>query len=174
MNVSVETELMQNQKHASIMAPENTFDVLQTSDGKALFFSIGDDGVFYLTREVTSTGTGWTKINLSSSIDNSVVAKSFALSQNPQSMALDMALIVTIDGVDSLYVCLGHLIDEDGWEDGVTWTLVPFDATYVDGSGNTEPVTPPNPLTIADVFIMNIPYGGKAVEKHFRRHPSGP
>ncbi|KFY45419.1 hypothetical protein V495_02986 [Pseudogymnoascus sp. VKM F-4514 (FW-929)] len=172
MNVTVETELMQNQKHASIMAPENTFNVLQTSNGNVLFFSIGDDGVFYLTREVTSTGTGWTKLNLSSSIDenNSVVAKSFALSQNPQSMALDMALITTINGIDALYVCLGHSIDEDGWENGITWTLIPFDATY-----NNEPIIPPDPLTIADVFIMNIPYSGSAAENIFvdiRRDPS--
>ncbi|KFY68813.1 hypothetical protein V496_00768 [Pseudogymnoascus sp. VKM F-4515 (FW-2607)] len=154
------------------MAPENTFDVLQTSNGNALFFSIGDDGVFYLTKEVTSTGTGWTKLNLSSSIDedNAVVAKSFALSQNPQSMALDMALIITINGVDALYICLGHSIDEDGWENGITWTLTPFDATY-----NNEPIIPPDPLTIADVFIMNIPYSGSAVENIFvdiRRDPN--
>ncbi|KAF7128407.1 hypothetical protein CNMCM5793_003137 [Aspergillus hiratsukae] len=172
MNVTVETELMQNQKHARIMAPDKTFDVLQTSDGGALFFSIGDDGVFYLTREVTATETGWTKISLSSSIPggNPVAAKSFALSQNPQSMALDMALITTIDGVDSLYICLGHSIDEDGWENSISWTLVPFDAT-----SNTGPITAPDPLTIADVFIMNIPYSGTAVESIFvdiRRDPN--
>jgi hypothetical protein len=172
MNVTVEIELMQNQKHASIMAPDKTFDVLQTSDGGALFFSIGDDGVFYLTREVTATATGWTKIDLSSSISggNPVVAKSFALSQNPQSMALDMALISTVDGVDSLYTCLGHSIDENGWENGITWTLVPFDATSDTGS-----ITAPAPLTIADVFIMNIPYSGTAVENIFvdiRRDPN--
>ncbi|RHZ70284.1 hypothetical protein CDV55_101406 [Aspergillus turcosus] len=84
-------------------------------------------------------------------------------------MALDMALITTIDGVDSLYICLGHAIDEDGWENGITWTLVPFDAT-----SDTGP-TAPDPLTIADVFIMNIPYGGTAVENIFvdiRRDPN--
>jgi hypothetical protein len=171
MKVTVETELMQNQKHASVMAPDLSFDVLQTPNGEALFFSIGDDSVCYLTREVIATGTGWTKIDLSSSIsaDNSVAAKAFALSQNPQSMALDMALIATVNGVDSLYVCLGHSIDEDGWENGITWTLMSFDAI-----SNTGPITPPDPLTIADVFIMNIPYNGASVENIFvdiRRDP---
>jgi hypothetical protein len=171
MKATVETELMQNQKHASVMAPDKTFDVLQTSDGEALFFSIGDDRVFYLTREVPASGTGWTKIDLSSSISqSSVTAKSFALCQNAQSMALDMALVATIDSVDSLYICLGHSIDEDGWENGITWALVPFDA-----ASNTGPITPPDPLTIADVFIMNIPYSGTVVENIFvdiRRDPS--
>ncbi|RLL95242.1 hypothetical protein CFD26_105060 [Aspergillus turcosus] len=85
-------------------------------------------------------------------------------------MALDMALITTIDGVDSLYICLGHAIDEDGWENGITWTLVPFDAI-----SNTGPITAPDPLTIADVFIMNIPHSGTAVENIFvdiRRDPN--
>jgi hypothetical protein len=171
MKVSVETELMQNQKHACVMAPDKMFDVLQTSDGEALFFSIGDDGVFYLTREVPASGTGWTEINLSWSISLSpMTVKCFALCQNPQSMALDMALVVTINSVDSLYICLGHSIDEDGWENTITWTLVPFDAT-----ANTGPVAPPDPLTIADVFIMNIPYSGTVVENIFvdiRRDPS--
>ncbi|KAJ5204370.1 uncharacterized protein N7498_005249 [Penicillium cinerascens] len=38
-------------------------------------------------------------------------------------MALDMAGIIKIDSVDSLYICLGHSTYENGWEDGITWTL---------------------------------------------------
>ena len=56
-----ESELMKNQKHAEVMAADLKFEVLQTSSGASLFFSIGTDGVFYLTQETTGSKTGWAK-----------------------------------------------------------------------------------------------------------------
>ena len=153
MKITAESELMKNQKHADVMAPDVAFEVLQTPEGDALFFSIGTDHVFYVTREVTGSQTGWTKIDLSSVVSAShggapVSAKSFALAQNAQTMAFDLALVITVADIDYLYLSLNHSNAASAWANGVLWTAIPFDAASIKA---------PNPLTIADVYLMNIP-----------------
>jgi hypothetical protein len=173
--ITAETELMKNQKHADVMAPDTAFEVIQTTDGDALFFSIGTDKVFYVTREVRNSNTGWTRIDLSSLLSKShgnakVAAKSFALSQNAQTLAFDAALVVTVAGVDFLYISLNHSNTPASWANPISWTVVPFDAASI---------TPPNPLTIADVYLMNIPSsdGSDPVQNCFvdiLRNPGNP
>jgi hypothetical protein len=85
------------------MAPDKAFGVIQTLDGQSLFFSIGTDKVFYLTREATANKTGWTRIDLSGPLKSSyggqtVAAKTFALSQNAQTLAFDITLVATVNG----------------------------------------------------------------------------
>lgn len=165
MKIAFESELMENQKHAVVMAPDRAFEVLQSKDGDALFFSIGTDknSRFYLTREVTKTATGWNRIDLSGALSSQhggaeVTAKTFSVAQNAQTLAIDLALVLTVGGVDFLYLSLGNANTDADWEKAVTWSAVPFDAG-----------TAPNPLTIADVYIMNIPgaAGAAAVENIF-------
>jgi hypothetical protein len=163
MNITFQSELMKNQKHAVVMAPDRAFKVLQSADGDALFFSIGTDDAFYLTREVTETSTGWDRLDLSSALASqhggaAVTAKAFSVAQNARTLDIDLALVVTVSGQDYLYLSLGNADTDAAWGNGVTWTAVPFD------SGTA----PPNPLTIADVLIMNIPAStGGAVENIF-------
>lgn len=154
---------MENQKHAVVMAPDLAFEVLQSQDGDALFFSIGTDNIFYLTREVTETSTGWNKIDLSSALSSQhggvvVVAKTFSVAQNAQTLGIDLALVLTVGGADFLYLSLGNTNTDAAWANGITWTVIPFDAGAA-----------PNPLTIADVFLMNISAvgGTGAVENIF-------
>jgi hypothetical protein len=153
MKITAETELMKNQKHADVMAPDMAFEVIQTPEGDALFFSIGTDRVFYVTREIRETQTGWSRVDLSSTLSSqhgnvAVTAKSFSISQNAQTMQFDAALIITVAGADFLYLSLNHPNTADAWASGVTWTVIPFDAAKV---------TAPKLLTIADVYLMNIP-----------------
>ena len=68
MQINFESELMENQKQAVVMSPGLAFEVLQSQDGDSLFFSIGTDNIFYLTREVTESSTGWNMIDLSSAL----------------------------------------------------------------------------------------------------------
>lgn len=167
MKISFESELMKNRKHATVMAPDRAFDVLQTQDGDALFFSVGTDGGFYLTREVSQTATGWNRIDLSTPLwaahgGAAVTAKSFAVAQNAGTRAVDMALVVTVGGQDFLYLSLGNENTDAGWAGPVGWTAVPFDAG-----------TAPTPLTIADVFLMNIG-GAETIFADVIRTPGDP
>lgn len=161
MKINFESELMQNQTHAVVMAPDVAFEALQSREGNSLFFSIGTDHVFYLTREVTQTSTGWTKIDLSSGLSSqfngaAVAAKAFSVAQNPRTQAIDLVLAVTVSGADYLFLSLGNANDDTSWANGVTWTAVPFDAG-----------TPPSPLTISGVYIMRIPTSSGAAENIF-------
>lgn len=162
MKIAFQSELMQNQKQADVMAPDQAFEVLQSRDGDSLFFSLGTDGVLYLTREMASTSTGWNRIDLSGALPAqaggaAVKATAFAVAQNAETLNVDLALVLaTAGGADVLYLCLGHANTDAGWAQGVAWTAVPFDAG-----------TPPSPLTIADVFVMNLPTAGGAVENIF-------
>src|SRR6185437_4617900 len=167
MKISFESELMKNRKHAVVMAPDRAFDVLQTPAGDALFFSVGTDGVFYLTREVSQTATGWNRIDLSTALSAThggvpVTAKSFAVAQNAGTRAVDMALVVTVGGQDFLYLSLSHDNTDAGWATPPGWTAVPFDAG-----------TAPAPLTIADVFVANVG-GAETIFADLIRTPGDP
>ena len=161
---------MENQKYATVMSPGLAFEVLQSQDGDSLFFSIGTDNIFYLTRELTESSTGWDIIDLSSSLSSqhggaAVAAKTFSVNQNAQTLGIDLALVLTVGGADFLYLSLNNANTDASWANGVTWTAIPFDAG-----------TPPSPLTIADVFVMTIPVaGGTGVQNIFvdiLRNPS--
>src|SRR5262245_29557564 len=109
MKIAFDSELMENQKHAVVMAPDLVFEVLQSQDGEALSFSIGTDNIFYLTREVTETSTGWNKIDLSSALSSQhggavVAGKTFSVAQNAQTLGIDLVLVLTVGGVDFLYL----------------------------------------------------------------------
>ena len=167
MKISFESELMKNRKHAVVMAPDRAFDVLQTPAGDALFFSVGTDGVFYLTREVSQTATGWNRIDLSTALSAAhggvpVTAKSFAVAQNAGTRAVDMALVVTVGGQDFLHLSLGNDNTDAGWATPPGWTVVPFDAGQA-----------PAPLTIADVFVANIG-GAETIFADVIRTPGDP
>ena len=95
MKIINETELMKNQKHAVLMAPDKQFEVLQSQEGSALFFSIGTDGVFYLTREAQENAHGWSRIDLSSALsaqnnNAQITAKLFDVAQDLSNNTTDI------------------------------------------------------------------------------------
>ncbi|KAF7590926.1 hypothetical protein BBP40_002232 [Aspergillus hancockii] len=61
-----DSELMKDQKYASAMDPARQFDVLKSSNGIFLYFSIGPDEVLYGIRETTASQTDWVKYDISS------------------------------------------------------------------------------------------------------------
>lgn len=161
MKINFNSELMKNQTHAVVMAPDIAFEVLQTPSGESLFFSIGTDGVLYLTRESIATTSGWIKRELSSALSAqfkgaAVTAKSFSVAQNAQTLAIDVGLVVTVAGSDHLFLSLGNANTDTTWTNGLAWTSMPFDAD-----------APPNPLTITSVYLMNVLTSGGAMENIF-------
>ena len=148
-NIVFDTELMENQKHADLMTPGLDFDVLQASDGSALFFSIGTDNVFYVTQEIGGSPSGWNRLDVSSQLAQqhagaSVAARRFAVSQNAQSGAIDLALAIAVGGTDFLYLSRGNSTVDSAWASGVAWTAVPFD----------DPKQPMAVLEIADLYVL--------------------
>ncbi len=157
------TELMKNQKAAQVMSAQSLFDVLQSSSGQALFFSIGDDGMFRLSAEQDAVKTGWTPIDLTTELarnftGKTVTAKTFAVSQNTSAGTIIIAQAVHVaeDDVDHLYL-LTDLSDapDAAWlqsSSGRSWMARPYDNTtdpiaslniaYVNiapGNGNAAP-----------------------------------
>ncbi|KAI8946098.1 hypothetical protein F4801DRAFT_596943 [Xylaria longipes] len=148
--VKADSELMKNQKQAVVMGPQQHFQVLQTSDGDAMFFSIGSEGVFYVTHEKRTSDSGWERIDLSSSLigtESSAEgkAKSFAVLQNPKTLDVDVVLVISTVGNDALYISAGNSCSSEAWTDGISWTDVPFDAA--DGQ-------PPSPFVFSDMYML--------------------
>src|SRR3954453_3475679 len=142
MKINHSTELMKNQKHALIMSPDLEFKVLQTQGGNSLFFSIGTlktGNVFYCTREVPADKHGWSKIDLSSILaqnhNNAAInAKAFDVTQNLATGTTDLALVITANGHDFLYLSLGNSNTDAAWANAASlpWTPIPFDDTTHD------------------------------------------
>jgi hypothetical protein len=157
MKITSTTELMKNQKHAVSMNPASQFEALQTQEGHALFFSIGTDGVFYLTRENPSGATGWDMQDLSTPLAaqlglSSITAKCFDVTQDIKSNATDIVLVVTgSDGNDYLLVSLNNTNTDAVWAANRTAETVRF--TLVKFDDPNPPFNAPN-LIITDVSLV--------------------
>ncbi|KAL4994916.1 hypothetical protein BDV10DRAFT_188550 [Aspergillus recurvatus] len=152
-SIITDSELMKNQKYASVMDPARQFDVLQNPDGTSLFFSIGPDDVLYATRETTASQTGWVKYDISSVLAGKFgqqrgVVTQFAVTQSPKSTtSVDLAVVTRLNGSDSLYLCLDVPNTPETWKNSPSWEYAQFDA-----QGRAPPLG-----NIADVYLMNIP-----------------
>ncbi|KAL8632460.1 hypothetical protein Q9189_001835 [Teloschistes chrysophthalmus] len=146
------------------MAPYAIFSIdaqtlIQTPTGDSIFFSLGTDNNLYATREFRANSTGWTRLDSSSRLSSSqggatVKAKAFALAQNIDTLAFDLALAVTIGNTDYLYLSFGNPNTDASFVKRVQWTKVPFDDTSK-SSGTSS-------LTIADIYLVNLPNAAQA------------
>lgn len=113
-NLTASTELIKNQKAAQVLADQSLFLVLQNSQGKSLFFSIGDTSILYLCAEQDNVTTGWTPIDLTTELAASypgktVTAKTFAASQDVATGNILILQVIHIaeDKADYLYILTG-------------------------------------------------------------------
>lgn len=137
LTLQASTDLMKNQKAALLLPPRSQFAALQTSAGDALFFSIGDDGVFHLTVERPGASSGWIPLDLSRGLAVPgaalPVASTFAVAQNAADGTATLAVAVKGDvGGDFVYVLAGVSDAPDAtWlAPGAQrpWLARPFDA----------------------------------------------
>ncbi|MEM9232346.1 MAG: hypothetical protein AAGB10_22385, partial [Pseudomonadota bacterium] len=133
-NIIATTELMKNQKQALVMSAERRFDALQTREGRGLFFSIGDDDAFYLTQELSGTDTGWKKHDLAAPLRDlhggaEVKAVDFKVFQETAGGAVDIALAVSSQGQDHLYMAFDLDNSEGVWSQEIDWQLMAYDDT---------------------------------------------
>lgn len=160
------SELMKNQKHAGVMAPDKAFEVIRTPTGSSLFFSIGTDNILYVTREITGASaarTGWTRKDLSSKLVASqkgekTSVKMFALCQHPDTTDFDILLVLTVDGLDIVFMSDRNASTEATWEKDLNWTPLPFDAI-----GESVP----EKLNVTDVYLAHTGTGKTARHTHF-------
>ncbi|KAI9692299.1 MAG: hypothetical protein M1822_006530 [Bathelium mastoideum] len=157
MLIKATTELMKNQKHAALFSPQSRPVAIQDTDGRAIFFSISEDGILYLT------------------------LKAFGVSQNSKTLTFDIALVLTAEGSDYLYTSLDHAAD--AWDLGVEWRLQAFDA---DGLGSTRKVQISNlyimdiPLKQEDsshnifVDVLQDPDNGQQLDRYYIRPSTAP
>lgn len=129
--ISFSSELMDNYKQAEILAPDKEFKALQDVNGNSLFFSIGTDNVFYLIKESPGHLTGWEKINLSNVLSQfhdgkTIVAKTFSLCEK-KNKTIDIALAITVDNNDFLYLASDIENTEASWNKDLKWLIMPFD-----------------------------------------------
>jgi len=132
--ISVNTDLMQNYKHAQVLGQEHSFQTLQTTQGDALLFSIGTDNVFYVTIETPGHATGWNRIDLSKNIALNGIDKAllqpklFRVAQNPTTGAINIALVVGSAAGDYLYTAWDLPNADVTWNAPMPWKYQKFDA----------------------------------------------
>jgi len=117
IKINASSELMKNNKQAAIMSPQKTFQALQTKEGHSLFFSIGTDNIFYLTREVPGSESGWVKTDLSSYLSEfnggiKIAVKTFKVAQNIATNTIDIVIAIKGENQDYIYTAL-NLVNED-------------------------------------------------------------
>lgn len=132
--IKASSELMKNNKQAAIMSPQAHFKALQTSEGHTLFFSIGTDGIFYLTRELPDSETGWEAVDLSSTLSDYhasavVTAKCFEVSQDLSTNKIDVLLAITCNGQDYLYTAMDLENADATWQQALPWLIQAYDGS---------------------------------------------
>lgn len=158
MQLVCESELMKNQTHAELMAPDKGFRVLQTSGGHPLFFSLGTDAILYVTRPRDGSVTGWARVDLTSALASrhqgkTIAAKAFDISQNVQITgevgSIDLAVAINDGANDHLYVSQSNANSEQTWGQSPAWTHVPYD----------DADAPRSRLDIANLYLLQTPNG---------------
>ncbi|MFD0861679.1 hypothetical protein ACFQ1M_05640 [Sungkyunkwania multivorans] len=138
---------MKNHKQAVIMAANKKFEALQTQEGLSVFFSVGSDGVFYVTREVPNDEEGWKKLDQSSALSSdhggkTVTVSNFTVVKNSATGKIDMALIIKVGSESFLYLALQQENTTSSWGTPIAWSAVAYDGA-----------TTYDPLVIDDVYI---------------------
>jgi hypothetical protein len=134
------------------MAPDKTFEALQTSTGNSLLFSIGTDNVFYVTQETSGTSThGWTRTDLSTAqivkdFPAGAICTGMSVAQDTQTGTTGLGMSLSAAGNDTLYLCLGNSNEDTSWLNHPVWIAFPFD----------DAQHPQATLKIVDIFISEV------------------
>jgi hypothetical protein len=151
--INYSSELMTNYLQASIMDPDATFEVLQNNLGNALLFSIGTDGIFYVTYESPSTPGGWLRLDLSTAAMinkfSGGTCTKMSVAQNTQNGTIGLAMVVSVSGADNLFLCMGNSNSDMSWLSAPAWVYAGYDSL----------ATAPSAFLIANVFISETMQG---------------
>lgn len=151
--ITYNSELMVNYLAASIMDPADRFEALQDANGNALLFSISTDKILYVTCQSPQSQSGWTTSNISTAVMNGSynggTCVNFSAAQNITDGTIGLAMVVSAQNTNTIFLCLGNSNSDLSWLDSPVW--VPYIYDY------TTPLA--NPLEIANVFISETSNG---------------
>ncbi|KAK4112979.1 hypothetical protein N656DRAFT_751974 [Canariomyces notabilis] len=135
--VTASSELIQNYIQAEIVAPRSKFEALQTGDGHALLFGLDPGGSFHVIQEHSGNAdvrTGWQVLDLSTLVISTVfrnqaaVVRSFDVAQSAVNGTVSMAMAITANGEDHLFLSLGNPSSDTAWTGNASWVQYTFDA----------------------------------------------
>ena len=156
--VTTSSELMENYIQADILLPQDKFIAQQTDAGASLLFSIGTGGVFNLTIESPGQTHGWRLVDLGAAqikadFGGKATVKTFGAAQAAAARGspaeIHLAMVIDDGTSDHLYLSLGNSDADLSWADKPVWTAAPFNAAGGDG----QPIVPPSPFLIENVFL---------------------
>lgn len=125
------TELMENYRQTTVMAPEQQLQALQDADGHLLVFSIGSANTgapLNLTVEVPGDRYGWRTVDLTSTLP-AHPCRFFSVAQRPDgTIHVGLARNESEDGVvsDRLYEAILPAVTSARLQPP-TWTALPYD-----------------------------------------------
>lgn len=133
-SITATSELIKNYKQAETMAPDASFEALQTTDGYSLLFSIGADDAFYVTAERPGHKTGWERICLTDALAGTEFrgiettrCKLFSVAQNKHTNTIDCGVVISDGKDDHLFISLGNPCESTAWLGEIQWTNVSYD-----------------------------------------------
>jgi len=133
--VKYSVEMMDNYIQAELISPQKLFEAYQAADGSSLLFSINSDDEFIVTlEESTVPSAGWSKFDLSSTQlkkdfpgDTTVSCKTFNVGQSAQDGTLGLAMVVSTNSGDRLYLSLGNSNKDLKWVNNPNWIEYTYD-----------------------------------------------
>lgn len=131
--VTFSTELMASFKQVSAIAPQKKFHALQSPEQLPLLFSISNENTLLVTRQLSAQQSGWAQDDVSAALAQyhngaAVTAKTFAVSQSADKTLFNLAVAVTVNQQDYLYLSLNNTVPASASPTfSVTWQAIPFD-----------------------------------------------
>lgn len=130
------SDLMQNYLHGNIFTPTGKFEAVQTDDGHSLLFAVDSSGVLHVVREESGkTRAGWEVIDISTSTittsfagKGDAIVRTFDAGQSALDGTISLAMAISCDGSDHLFVSLGNSSTDTSWVSQPSWTAYEFDA----------------------------------------------
>ncbi|KAJ6186636.1 hypothetical protein N7519_007937 [Penicillium mononematosum] len=130
------SDMMLNYVQGELVSPRSKFEALQAQDGHALVFAIDSYGILRAIQEQSgSTSTGWQLHDLSTSVietyfagKTDAVVRTFDVGQSAIDGTISLAMAVSSDGTDNLFMSLLNSNGDTSWVESPRWTHVPFDA----------------------------------------------
>ena len=132
-NMTWSCELMQNYVHGEIVSPTGKFEAVQTDDGYTLLFVLSTAGVLNVIAEHDGeTQNGWEVTDLSTAIISAscsaATVRTFDVGQSALDGTIGLAMVVSRDGSDHLFVSLSNSSANTSWTANPGWIPCPFDA----------------------------------------------